>query len=97
MPIIRFTENPEAIGPLLRNHRKHNGLTQAQVAQELGVSVVTIGRWEHGKTPGTLSAYMNLARYIGLTRWRIGDTVIDLVTGKEQPYNPEEWKEPGVE
>lgn len=40
----------------LKRHRKRLGLTQAQLAQKLGVKQSMISRMEHGRTPSTVVA-----------------------------------------
>ena len=44
------------IGKLIREYRKHLGLTQEQLAAELGVVYLTINRWENGHvTPSPMA------------------------------------------
>lgn len=44
------------IGKLIREHRKLLGLTQKQLAAELGVVYLTINRWENGHvTPSPMA------------------------------------------
>ncbi len=44
------------IGKLIREHRKLLGLTQTQLAAELGVVYLTINRWENGHvTPSPMA------------------------------------------
>jgi len=38
-------------GPTLRAERRRRGLTQAELADALGVSANTIARWERGEMP----------------------------------------------
>ena len=49
------------IGPNIAYHRARLGLSQAQVAARMGVSVMTVSKWQSGKlTP-------NVGRLIGLS------------------------------
>ncbi len=44
------------IGKLIREYRKLMGLTQKQLAAELGVAYLTINRWENGHvTPSSMA------------------------------------------
>ena len=49
--------NQQKIGRFISECRKQKGLTQAQLAEALGVSDKTISRWETGKTMPDLSFY----------------------------------------
>lgn len=49
--------NQQKIGRFISECRKQKGLTQAQLAEALGVSDKTISRWENGKTMPDLSFY----------------------------------------
>jgi len=40
----------------MKRHRKRLGLTQAQLADKLGVKQSMISRMEHGRTPSTVVA-----------------------------------------
>jgi transcriptional regulator with XRE-family HTH domain len=51
--------NQPMIGKLIREHRKHLGLTQKQLAAELGVVYLTINRWENGHvTPSPMASFL---------------------------------------
>jgi transcriptional regulator with XRE-family HTH domain len=49
----------------LRRLREHLGLSQSQVAERLGVSQVSVSRWEAGKDEPTGPAYIAIARLAG--------------------------------
>ena len=55
-----------SVGRLVLERRAALGHTQAQVAQECGVSVRTVVRWESGAPPHT-TALAALARYLGIS------------------------------
>jgi transcriptional regulator with XRE-family HTH domain len=40
----------------IRKFRKSKGWNQAELAKRLGTNIMTISRWESGKTPSTKSA-----------------------------------------
>jgi type I restriction enzyme M protein len=58
----------DAIATLLRTLRDKQGFTQAQLADQLGVSFATVNRWEGGAKPqrAALAAIMALAREFDL-------------------------------
>jgi transcriptional regulator with XRE-family HTH domain len=60
-PASRKAATPEAFAHLSA-WREHAGLTQEQVANILGVSNVTIHRWESGKAPVTVENFLALAK-----------------------------------
>lgn len=47
--------------PSLRELRNLRGLTQAQAAEQIGVSNVTLGKWENGKSTPTDDTLTRLA------------------------------------
>ena len=47
--------------PSLRELRNQRGLTQAQAAEKIGVSNVTLGKWENGKSTPTDDTIVRLA------------------------------------
>lgn len=54
-------------GEKLRKHRKEAGLTQAQLAEEAGISLKTIINYESGKTyPQNREVYATLAELLDL-------------------------------
>ena len=66
------THDRGGVGGRLRTTRRSAGLTQKQLADELGVESITVSRWERGVTSPSLS---RLRRVAELT----GTTVSDLV------------------
>jgi DNA-binding XRE family transcriptional regulator len=47
--------------------RKHRGLTQADMAREVGVSQPYLAQLENGQREGSVSVYQRLARRLGLS------------------------------
>ena len=45
-----MTESPKTFPELVREVRRQLGISQEELAHELGVSFATINRWENGKT-----------------------------------------------
>ena len=58
--------NQEAIGKFIAQCRKDAKLTQAQLAEQLGVSDKSISRWENGKTMPDLSLYEPLCQALDI-------------------------------
>ena len=58
--------NQQKIGVFISNCRKEKGLTQAQLAEILGVSDKSISRWENGKTMPDLSLYEPLCNALDI-------------------------------
>lgn len=56
------------IADLVRETRQHLGLTQTQLAQELGVSYQSVNRWENGRNmplPMALKLMEGMVRQMG--------------------------------
>ena len=47
--------------------RRHRGLTQADMAREIGVSQPYLAQLENGQREGSVSVYQRLARRLGLS------------------------------
>ncbi len=47
---IAMTENYKTFPELVKEVRRQLGISQEELAHELGVSFATINRWENGKT-----------------------------------------------
>ena len=56
----------EEIGKFIAQCRKEKHLTQAQLAQQLGVTNKSISRWENGKTMMDLSLYEPLCKILDI-------------------------------
>ena len=57
----------EEIGKFIAQCRKEKNLTQAQLAEQLGVTNKSISRWENGKTMMDLSLYEPLCKILDIT------------------------------
>jgi transcriptional regulator with XRE-family HTH domain len=55
------------VGDRLRTARRSVGLTQKQLADELGVESITVSRWERGVTTPTLPRLRRIAELTGTT------------------------------
>lgn len=58
--------NQQKIGRFISECRKQKGLTQAQLAEALGVSDKSVSRWENGKTMPDLSIYEPLCEILDI-------------------------------
>ena len=58
--------NQQKIGKFISECRKQKGLTQAQLAEALGVSDKSVSRWETGKTMPDLSFYEPLCEILDI-------------------------------
>lgn len=56
--------NQKEIGKFISDRRKEMGLTQAQLAEKLGVNDKSVSRWENGKTMPDLSLYEPLCEIL---------------------------------
>ena len=57
----------------LRESRESKGKTQQQMAEMLGITAVSYGAWERGKTEPSLPRLVRLCRFFGVTSdWLIG-------------------------
>ncbi len=59
--------NQEKIGNFIAAMRKEKGLTQAQLAERLGVINKTVSRWEPGKNMPDYAVLEDLTRELGIT------------------------------
>ena len=56
----------QKIGSFISSCRNEKGLTQAQLAEMLGVSDKSISRWENGRTMPDISLYEPLCQALGI-------------------------------
>lgn len=69
--------NQIAIGNFIEKKRKELNLTQAQLAEKLGVSNKTVSKWENGKCMPDYGVIQPLCAELGVT-------VSELMDGEEQ-------------
>ena len=69
--------NQIAIGNFIEKKRKEKNLTQAQLAEKLGVSNKTVSKWENGKCMPDYGVIQPLCTELGVT-------VSELMDGEEQ-------------
>ena len=72
--------NQVAIGNFIGKKRKELNLTQAQLAEKLGVSNKTVSKWENGKCMPDYSIIQPLCAELGIS-------VSELMDGEEQPQD----------
>ncbi len=56
----------QKIGAFISECRKEKGLTQAQLAEKLGVSDKSVSRWENGRTMPDMSFYEDICDVLGI-------------------------------
>jgi transcriptional regulator with XRE-family HTH domain len=61
------THESGGVGERLRTARRSVGLTQKQLADELGVESITVSRWERGATSPSLTRLRRIAELTGTT------------------------------
>ena len=76
--------NQIAIGNFIGKKRKELNLTQAQLAEKLGVSNKTVSKWENGKCMPDYGVIQPLCTELGVTVSELGVTVSELMDGEEQ-------------
>ena len=69
----------EVLGKQLQLVRKNKGVTQAQVAAELGVTQNAYSNWEKGKAAPSIESLIKLADFF--------DTSIDFLCGRKWQMN----------
>lgn len=55
------------IGKYIAQKRKNLGLTQREIAEQLGMSVKSVSKWERGVCLPEVSVYMELCRILGIS------------------------------
>ena len=56
----------QKIGAFISECRKEKGLTQAQLAEKLGVTDKSVSRWENGRTMPDMSLYEDICDVLGI-------------------------------
>jgi transcriptional regulator with XRE-family HTH domain len=59
------SKHSQTIGEYLKKERFSVGLRQSQAAKQLGVSTVSLSRWECDKVFPTAPFHQRIARYLG--------------------------------
>lgn len=59
--------NQSVIGQFIARKRKEKNLTQAQLAERLGISNKTVSKWENGKCMPDYGIIQDLCRELGVT------------------------------
>lgn len=72
--------NQIAIGNFIGKKRKELNLTQAQLAEKLGVSNKTVSKWENGKCMPDYGIIQPLCAELGIS-------ISELMDGEEQPQD----------
>ena len=70
-------------GAFLKDLRKEKGITQEQLAEELGVSGRTISRWETGKNMPDISLLVEIAEFFDVS-------IPEIIKGERKSENMEE-------
>jgi transcriptional regulator with XRE-family HTH domain len=65
--VIAATHETDGVGSRLRTARRSAGLTQKQLADELGVESITVSRWEREVTSPSLPRLRRIAELTGTT------------------------------
>lgn len=71
------------VGAFLKNLRKEKGITQEQLAEELGVSGRTISRWETGNNMPDISLLVEIAEYFDVS-------IPEIIKGERKSENMKE-------
>lgn len=66
-PLSLGAGTTDGVGSRLRAARRASGLTQKQLAEELGVEAITVSRWERGATSPSLPRLRRIAELTGTT------------------------------
>lgn len=74
------------IGAFLKDLRKHNGLTQEQLAEKLNISNRSISRWETGKSLPDIAILIELAEFYNVD-------INEILDGKRKDNTNVEPKE----
>ena len=75
---------PETFGKRLKELRKKSGLTQEQLADSTGFSLMTIRRWEWGERSPRVDDIKALAKALGVSE-------ADLLNDSPPVHKPGEW------
>ena len=54
------------LGPYIKSRRKNLGMTQKQLAKNVGVTDVTISRYENGECEPSFTEFIKLCKVLGM-------------------------------
>ena len=74
------------IGERIKNTRKKNGLTQAELAEKLGVHEVTVRRWENTDKELKLAIISSIASAL--------NTTVAYIIGETDDPEPQRYQDP---
>ena len=57
----------QTLGARISSHRKRLGLTQDQLAEQLGITAQAVSKWEHDQSCPDITMLPKLARIFGTT------------------------------
>ena len=75
--------NMQEVGTRIAHLRREQGLTQAELAEQLGISYQAVSGWERGTSMPDISKLIDLARALNVT-------VDTLLGGQKEPVQAEE-------
>lgn len=85
-------KNPSSFGQRLKHERKQHNLSQAKLAEKIGVDTKTIGRWENGENFPHLTQRQKICSIFGKTPAEMG-----LIDEEQEPVpraiSHEDWGE----
>jgi DNA-binding XRE family transcriptional regulator len=75
--------NPETLGQHLLKRRTLAGLTQPQIASEIGVTTWTYLLWERDKTTPTVRYWPAIARFLEYHPWPTPQALAERIGAKQ--------------
>lgn len=66
---LEIVSNPGQIGAVVRTHRKRAGLTLAELAQVLGMSVSGLSDMETGRSSPSIHTLWAVCAVLGISIW----------------------------
>jgi len=81
----------ETFGNNLKRAREDAGLTQAELAQKIGVTSVTIWRWENDKRPPKADLLLTLAQALNVDIASLFGEKKPALPKGAKPFSPDDW------
>jgi transcriptional regulator with XRE-family HTH domain len=88
MPVQKPAPHKSLVGQALKNYRKSHGITQEQLAEDLGKDARTIRAWENEQPPKSTHELRRISDLLGIEPEHFG-----LTTSLYIPRTPEEIEE----